>query len=272
MTKSFFNVACFQLNSSPNVSENIEQIKTLFKKISKKKIDLVCLPECARVFSDSEKIIREFCDGPKKEKFLTFLSDYAKSYDLFVILGSIPVKANKEKFYNRSFVINNYGKLISFYDKIHLFDVNLKKNENYRESKLYKAGKKIKISPLPWGRIGLTICYDVRFPNLYRKLAQKKTKFVSIPAAFTKTTGKLHWHCLIKARAIESGSFVFAPAQCGIHKNGRETFGHSMIVNPWGEVLAEADGNSVSCITSKIDTNLVDDVREKIPSTVIFNF
>ena len=271
MINNSFNVACFQLNSSSNVAQNILQINTLFKKIKKKKINLVCLPECAGIFSDSENLIRDFCIKKEKDNFLNFLKESARSYNFYIILGSMPVKANKKKFFNRSFVINNNGQIISFYDKINLFDVSLKDNECYQESKLYSAGKIIKTSNLPWGKIGLTICYDIRFPNLYRNLAKKKIKFFSIPAAFTKTTGKLHWHCLVKTRAIESGSYVFAAAQCGVHENGRETFGHSMIVNPWGEVLAEADENSVCFIASKIDANLVNEVRKRLPSTLKFN-
>ena len=149
------------------------------------------------------------------------------------------------------------------YDKINLFDVYLSKSEKYLESRNYAAGKKIVVSNLSWGKLGMSICYDLRFPNLYRKLAKKGANFLSILAAFTSTTGKAHWHSLIRARAIENGCFVFAPAQCGVHDNGRKTYGHSMIVNPWGIVLVEAKNDKKQIIDTTINIDEVADCRKK---------
>ena len=156
------------------------------------------------------------------------------------------------------------------YDKINLFDVNLSQSEKYFESKNYAAGKKIVVSDLSWGKLGMSICYDLRFPNLYRKLAKKGADLLSIPAAFTFTTGKAHWHSLIRARAIENGCFVLSPAQCGVHDNGRKNYGHSMIVNPWGKVLVEAKINKIQIISTFINVDEVKENRKKIPSTTDF--
>ena len=150
-----------------------------------------------------------------------------------------------------------------------MYDAKLNSKEKYFESKLFKSGNRVKTTNLPWGKLGFSICYDLRFPNLYKSLAKRGADFFSIPAAFTYTTGKSHWHTLIRARAIENGCFVFAPAQCGTHKNGRKTFGHSLIVDPWGKVIAEAK-NQIDVIDAQIDTELVKNVRKKIPSMTIF--
>ena len=188
------------------------------------------------------------------------------------MVGSVPYRYNESKFVNRSYIYDNQGLQKTVYDKINLFDVHLNKNENYLESKNYIAGKKIIVSDLSWGKIGMTICYDLRFPNLYKKLAKKGADFFSIPAAFTSTTGKAHWHPLVRSRAIENGCFVFAPAQCGIHDNGRKTYGHSMIVNPWGKILAEAKNNKKQIISVVINNNEIKEFRQKIPSMTDFKF
>ena len=174
------------------------------------------------------------------------------------------------RFVNRSILISKEGKISNYYDKINLFDVSLSKNENYYESKTYDAGEKLKLAKLPYGKLGMTICYDLRFPNLFKKLAKKGADFFSIPAAFTYTTGKSHWHSLIRARAIENGCFVFAPAQCGDHSNGRKTFGHSMIVDPWGEIISEA-GECPSIIKAQINLELINASRNRIPSMTSYD-
>ena len=155
------------------------------------------------------------------------------------LIGSLIIKISKNKLVNRSVLISDKGMIKSYYDKIHMYDVILSKKEKYFESKTFKAGKKLKSFRLPWGKIGLTICYDLRFPNLYRKLSKSGSIFLSVPSAFTETTGKRHWHSLLKARAIENFCYIFAPAQVGKHYNGRRTFGHSLIISPDGKILKE---------------------------------
>lgn len=261
------NVACFQLCSSENVEKNIVMIDKMFESIDKK-LDLVCLPECAAIFTDSKKKLDNYYDR-WHEKFMNFIKEKAEQNKTHVLVGSIPYRKKNLKFLNRSIIIDSDGIEKDYYDKINLFDVKLSSKEKYLESKNYDSGNIIKVARLPYGKIGLTICYDVRFPNLYRELAKKGADFISIPAAFTYTTGLAHWHSLIRARAIENGCFVFAPAQVGNHENGRKTYGHSMIVDPWGKVISSATDRK-GIIYAKIDPTLVRKSREKIPSMTSF--
>jgi hypothetical protein len=180
-------------------------------------------------------------------------------------IGSLALRATSERAVNRSFLIGPDGSVIASYDKIHMFDIDLPGGESYRESANYQPGETAVIADLPWGRIGLTICYDVRFPALYRALAESGASFLTVPSAFTRKTGEAHWHTLLRARAIENGCFVFAAAQAGLHENKRETFGHSLIVAPWGEVLAEG-GIEPGVFMAKIDPALVETARKTVPS------
>ena len=263
-----FRVACFQTNSSDIPEENIIMLEKIFSKVKRKHFDLVCLPECVSIFSDSKTKINDYFEK-WHQIFLNFIINKAQEFETNILIGSFPYKNKNKKFLNRSLIICKKGKVLSHYDKINLFDVILGKNEKYFESKNYDSGKKFEVVKLPWGNLGMSICYDLRFPNLYKSLAKRGADFFSIPSAFTYTTGKSHWHTLIRARAIENGCFVFAPAQCGIHRNGRKTFGHSLIVDPWGKVIAEAK-NQIDVIDAQIDPELVKNVRKKIPSMTTF--
>ena len=257
-------VVCIQTNSSQFPSKNIEMLDNIFNKIKSPKINLICLPECVAIFSDEKKRINNFLSD-WNNKFLELIKYYSKKKKSYILIGSIPQKNKNNKFFNRSLIIDPEGEIISSYDKINLFDVFLSNKEKYIESKNYDSGKKISLSRLPWGNLGMTICYDLRFPLLYKKLAKKGAHFFSIPAAFTYTTGISHWESLLRARAIENGCFVFAPAQCGHHDNGRRTFGNSMIIDPWGKVLKRAK-NSVGSILCDIDLEKVNFYRKRIPA------
>ena len=180
-------------------------------------------------------------------------------------IGSLALRFSEEKAVNRSFLIGPEGNILASYDKIHMFDIDLPGGESYRESANYQPGETAVISDLPWGRIGLTICYDVRFPALYRALAEAGASFITVPSAFTRKTGEAHWHTLLRARAIETGCFVFAAAQSGLHENKRETFGHSLIVDPWGEVLADG-GTEPGVVLARIDPSKVETAHNTIPS------
>ena len=196
--------------------------------------------------------------------YLTEIRKMAKHYKKWILVGSIVVK-EKNKIKNRSVLISPTGIIQTYYDKIHMYDVVLSKKEKYLESSTFTPGRLIKTTNLPWGKLGLTVCYDVRFPGMYRKLAQKGCLFISVPSAFTKTTGEKHWHSLLKARAIENFSYIFAPAQSGLHWNGRKTFGHSLIVSPDGKILKEIKkGNGV--ISVDIDPDLSTILRKRITS------
>jgi predicted amidohydrolase len=201
----------------------------------------------------------------KEDVYLNGIKKLAKKYKKWILIGSLIIKISKNKLVNRSVLIDNNGKIKKYYDKIHMYDVILSKKEKYLESKTFTAGKKIKSFNLPWGKIGLSICYDLRFPNLYRRLSKRGSIFLSIPSAFTETTGKRHWHSLLKARAIENYSYVFAPAQSGTHYNGRKTYGHSLIVSPDGKILKELK-KSEGVITALIDPKIPKKLRSIIPS------
>jgi predicted amidohydrolase len=180
-------------------------------------------------------------------------------------IGSLAIKIDDTRVANRSYVIGPEGAIAAQYDKLHLFDVDLAGGESYRESHHARAGGKAVLVDLPFGRLGLSICYDLRFPQLYRALAAAGAEFIAVPAAFTRQTGEAHWHVLIRARAIETGAFMLAASQGGLHENGRSTFGHSLIVAPWGELLAEG-GEEPGVIFADIDPAASDEARARIPA------
>ena len=201
----------------------------------------------------------------REDIYLCGIKKLAKKYRKWILIGSLIIKISKKKLVNRSVLIDKNGRIKTYYDKIHMYDVKLSKKEKYFESKIFEAGNKKKLFKLPWGKLGLTICYDLRFPNLYRKLSKAGCLFISVPSAFTETTGKKHWHTLLKARAIENFCYIFAPAQGGTHYNGRKTFGHSMIISPDGKILKELS-KSQGVITSVIEPNFSKKLRSIIPS------
>ena len=201
----------------------------------------------------------------KEDVYLRGIKKLAKKYKIWILIGSLIIKVLKHKLVNRSVLIDKFGNIRIYYDKIHMYDVVLSKKEKYFESKIFSSGKKVKSFNLPWGKIGLSICYDLRFPKLYRRLSKAGSLYISIPSAFTETTGKRHWHSLLRARAIENFCYIFAPAQGGRHYNGRKTFGHSMIVSPDGKILKELK-RSEGVITVSIDPKLPKKLRSMIPS------
>jgi predicted amidohydrolase len=217
------------------------------------------------VFSIEKKKLLKISKFMKQDIYLNGIKKLAKKYKKWILVGSLITKVSKNKLVNRSVLVDKTGKIRTFYDKIHMYDVVLSKKEKYFESKTFSAGKQIKSFNLPWGKLGLSICYDLRFPNMYRKLSKAGCDYISIPSAFTETTGKRHWHSLLKARAIENFCYIFAPAQGGTHYNGRKTFGHSMIVSPDGNVLKELN-KSEGVITVNVDPGLPKKLRSIIPS------
>jgi predicted amidohydrolase len=201
----------------------------------------------------------------ERDSSLAAYRDLARQLGIHLHIGSLAIKVSPERAANRSFVIDPRGEIVARYDKIHMFDVDLAGGESYRESRSYQPGESAIVTDLPWGRLGLTICYDLRFPLLHRALAEAGASFIAIPSAFTRQTGEAHWNVLMRARAIENTSFVFAAAQGGRHEDGRETFGHSLIVDPWGRILAEG-GTEPGVVLASIDPAEVAAVRAKIPS------
>ena len=259
-----FKVSCIQLCSSDCDQDNLKRTTMLIKKAIKQKTDFIITPEVSSKFSLNKKKLLLFATSMQQDRYLKGIKFLAKKYKKWILIGSLIIK-NKKKLVNRSVLINHKGIIKAYYDKIHMYDAKLSRSEKYRESKTFKAGKRIKIVNLPWGKLGLSICYDLRFPNMYREMSKKGAIFLSIPSAFTETTGKRHWHSLLKARAIENFSYVFAPGQAGKHCNGRKTYGHSMIVSPDGKILKEL-GKREGVITTKIDPKKPIELRKTIPS------
>jgi deaminated glutathione amidase len=260
-----FRVSCIQLKSNNNIHHNLLKTEKLIIKAVKQKTDFILTPEVSSLFSLNKKQLLKICRPMNEDIYLTGIKRLAKKYKKWILVGSVIIKISKKKLVNRSVLIDKNGKLKNYYDKIHMYDVIFNKKEKYFESKTFTAGKKIKSANLPWGKLGLSICYDLRFPNLYRKLSKAGSLFISIPSAFTETTGKRHWHSLLKARAIENFCYIFAPAQGGKHYNGRKTFGHSMIVSPDGKILNELS-KSEGVITATVDPKLSKKLRLIIPS------
>ena len=261
-----FRVSCIQLKSNNNIQSNLKRTKKLILIAIKQKTDFILTPEVSSLFSLNKKKLLKICTSMNKDIYLQEIKKLAKKYKKWILIGSLTIKVSKNKLANRSVLIDQNGKIKSFYDKIHMYDVKLSKKEKYFESNTFKPGNKIKFFKLPWGKIGFSICYDLRFPYLYRKLAKKGSIFFSVPSAFTETTGKKHWHTLLKARAIENFCYIFAPAQGGTHYNGRKTFGHSLIVSPDGKIIKEQNNKKEGVITALIDPNLPKKLRSIIPS------
>ncbi len=260
-----FRVSCIQLKSNNNIHYNLKKTEKLILKAVKQNTDFILTPEVSSIISLNKKQLLKVCTSMSKDIYLNRIRKLAKKYKKWILVGSLIIKIPKNKLVNRSVLIDKNGKIKTYYDKIHMYDVTLSKKEQYFESKTFTAGNKIKSFKLPWGKIGLTICYDLRFPNLYRKLSKAGSVFLSIPSAFTETTGKKHWHSLLKARAIENFCYIFAPAQGGRHYDGRKTFGHSLIISPDGKILKELNKKE-GVISADIDPSIPKKLRLIIPS------
>jgi predicted amidohydrolase len=260
-----FRAACVQLRSSDDVAENIRVTSELIREACAKGADFIATPENTTLMAPDggAKLEKNFSE--EADPALPAFRQLAEELGAWLLIGSLAIKVSDTKTTNRSFLIDPKGRITARYDKIHLFDVDLPSGETYRESNTVAGGARAVTTELPWGTIGLSICYDVRFPKLYRALAQKGAFLLTVPSAFTETTGKAHWHVLLRARAIENGAFVMAPAQGGTHANGRQTYGHSLIIAPWGEILAEA-GTEPGVILADIDPAAVTNARSRVPS------
>lgn len=260
-----FTAACVQMRSGREVAPNIEVAATLIGDAADRGADFVATPETTSLTELDRGALFEKTVSEDDDAALKRFRTLAAERGIWLLIGSLLIKAAPDKIANRSFLIGPDGAVTARYDKIHMFDVDLPGGESYRESRNYRAGDEAVTADLPWGRLGLTICYDLRFPYLYRTLAHAGAAFLTVPSAFTRQTGEAHWHVLLRARAIETGAFVIAPAQGGRHETGRDTYGHSLIVSPWGDVLAEG-GTEPGVIVAEIDPALVNDARRRIPS------
>ncbi len=260
-----FRVACIQTNSTRDYANNLEAIPPLVRAARDQGAELILTPENVSLLEPKSALLREKAEPEATHPALPVLSKLARDISAWLLLGSLAVRADDGRVWNRSILLDDRGEVVARYDKIHLFDVDLGGGEFYKESVTIQPGTQAVVAETPWGRLGMTVCYDLRFPHLYRTLAKAGVDFLSIPAAFTRTTGQAHWHVLQRARAVECGCYVFAPAQTGTHADGRQTFGHSLIVEPWGQVLADA-GEDVGVIVADVDTGAVAEARRKVPS------
>jgi len=262
---SGFKVGLVQMRSGVDPRVNLATALSAIEEAACAGAAYVLTPEMTNIMEVKRDRLFAAIAEEETDPTLAALRDAARKHAIYVHIGSLAVKASPDKAANRSFLIDRRGEVIARYDKIHMFDVDLANGESYRESRNYRPGDLAVVADLPWGRLGVTVCYDLRFPALYRALAEAGASFFSIPSAFTRQTGEAHWHVLIRARAIENGAFVFAAAQGGKHENGRETFGHSLVVDPWGGILAEG-GTEPGLILADIDPAQVAVARSRIPS------
>jgi predicted amidohydrolase len=259
-----FRAACIQMRSSGVVAENVRTASELIREAHAKGAQFAATPEnTSYMASGAAKL--ELARPEHQDEALPAFCALAEQLGLWILIGSLAIKVSDTKVANRSFLVSPDGAVAARYDKLHLFDVDLPSGERHRESATVQPGRNAITADLPWGKLGLSVCYDLRFPQLYRTLAIAGAFTFTIPSAFTVETGQAHWHVLLRARAIENGAYVLAPAQGGKHANGRSTYGHSLIVSPWGEVLAEA-GTEPCVIVADIDPAQSADARGRIPS------
>ena len=264
MSKTF-RTACIQNTATRDINANINWVCQRIDEAHDAGAEFITMPESVGLIEPVNEKIPAQCFTEQQDVGLIAFQQKAKQLAVRILVGSQLIKLNDGRIANRSFLVSDQGEITARYDKLHLFDIELANGESYLESGVINAGNKAVLATTPWGKLGMTICYDLRFAALYRTLAQNGAQFITIPAAFTQTTGKAHWHTLVQARAIETGCYVIAPNQCGHHADKRYSWGHSLIVNPWGEILADG-GAEPGIIYADIDLSEVDLARSKIPA------
>lgn len=262
-----FRAALVQMCSGTDVGANIETASALVRQAAGDGAHYVQTPEVTTLIeaggrAQLEKSEPDNLDNTAVRAFASL----ADELGIWLHVGSMAVRTDGEKLANRAFLFSPEGEIAARYDKIHMFDVDVDGDNRFSESRRYAAGSQAVVAPLPWCNLGITICYDMRFPYLYRDLAHAGAEVIAVPSAFTVPTGKAHWHTLLRARAIETECFVLAAAQAGEHESGRKSYGHSIIISPWGEVLAEADGLEIGVISANIELSAVAEARKRVPS------
>lgn len=257
-------VAAAQMTSSASISNNLQQVQTFFVKAKEEQVDLIVLPENFAFMGKTETDKLNQAEKYGVGEIQNHISRWAKEYGIWVIAGTLPLKGLKDRVKSSCLVFDDKGLCAARYDKIHLFDVRVSEQEAHQESSTVERGDEIVVVDTPVGRVGLTVCYDLRFPELYRQLVLRGAELLSVPSAFTAVTGAAHWEVLLRARAIENLCYVIAPNQGGMHENGRHTYGHSMIVEPWGKVIQEQKAN-VGMISAEIDLQRLRDLRRQFP-------
>ncbi|AWK86174.1 carbon-nitrogen hydrolase family protein [Azospirillum thermophilum] len=262
---AILKAACVQVNAGTELEPNLKAAGDLVRRARDAGAELIALPENVGWIVQGRAKTMERVRTAAEHPAIPFFSDLARETGAWILAGTLGVLLEDGRVANRSYLFDAQGRAVAHYDKIHMFDVDLKGGESYRESATFRPGEHAVLARTPWGGLGMTICYDVRFPYLHRALAKAGADILASPAAFTVPTGRAHWHVLLRARAIETGCFVLAPAQTGTHDQGRQTYGHSLIVAPWGEVLADA-GEKVGFVLAELDMARVEEARRMVPS------
>jgi predicted amidohydrolase len=265
MNAGTFKAAMIQMRSGLSPAANLDDAARMIGEAKSAGADYVLTPEMTNILAAKREQLFAVVVEEEKDTSLAAMRQLARKLGIYVHIGSLAIRISNDRAANRSFLIDPKGDIAARYDKIHMFDVDLADGESYRESRNYRPGELAVLADLPWGRLGLTVCYDLRFPALFRALAEAGATMLAIPSAFTRQTGEAHWHVLMRSRAIENGSFVFAAAQGGKHENGRETYGHSLVVDPWGRIIAEG-GTEPGVVMAEIDLAEVAKARSRIPS------
>lgn len=260
-----FIAACVQMRSGRDPLANRDAAVALVREAADAGAHYVQTPEMTSLVERSRTSLFEKVTDQDSDPTLSALRAVARECGLVIQIGSLAIR-NGDRIANRAFLIDGEGAITASYDKLHLYDVDLPNGERWRESATYTGGACAVVADSPWAPIGLAICYDIRFPALYRALAEAGASILTAPACFTQQTGEAHWHVLHRARAIETGSFMISAAQGGHHEDGRDTYGHSLIVDPWGKILADAGGAEPGVILAEIDLSRVTDARARIPA------
>jgi predicted amidohydrolase len=259
-----FRVALLQMQTGNDLAANLETVKSMVREAARRGAQFVLTPEYTLMMDGSGRTMRERALDADGAPALPELTKLAKELSVWLLVGSLTLKTAGDRIANRSYLIAADGSVVATYDKIHMFDVTLPDGKVIRESSAYCPGDRAVVTDTPWGKLGLTVCYDLRFPQLYRALAKAGARYITIPSSFQRATGKDHWHPLIQARAIENACFVFAPAMCGEHPGNRSTCGHALVVDPWGKILADG-GDSPGIVYADVDPARVDRVRGMLP-------
>lgn len=259
-----FRIALLQMQTGNDLAQNLQAVKSMTREAAQNGAAFVLTPEYTLMMDGSGRVMRERALPADGGPQLAELQALAREHSVWLLAGSLTLKGGDERIVNRSYLLSADGGVVASYDKIHMFDATLPDGKVIRESSAYCPGERAVIADTPWGKLGLTVCYDLRFPQLYRALAKAGALYLTVPSSFQRATGKFHWHTLVRARAIENGCFVFAPAMCGEHPGNRTTYGHSLVVDPWGDVLADG-GEAPGIVYADIDPARVERIRDMLP-------
>jgi predicted amidohydrolase len=258
-------IACLQTNSGNDFDANLATLSAMTREAAAGGAKFILSAEYALMMDGSGRTMREKALAPDAEPALSALTALSRELGVWQLAGSLTLKSDDGRMFNRSLLVSAEGKVVATYDKIHMFDATLPSGTVIKESSAYRPGERAVVAQTPWGGLGMTVCYDLRFPQLYRALAQRGAAMLAIPSSFQSETGKAHWHVLLRARAIENAAFVIAPALCGDHPGKRMTYGHSLVVDPWGGVLADG-GEAPGIVYADLDLAQVEKVRGMLPS------